>query len=179
MTVLIHTIGHSTRPLEEFIAILKAYGITRVIDVRTVPRSLRNPQFNIETLPEDLKKVGIGYLHMPGVGGLRKPLKTSQNTGWRNTAFRGYADYMQTTEFITALNQLIDIASADKVALMCAEVLPWKCHRSLLSDALVVRSVTVEHILSLTKKYPHRITPWAQIEGQKIIYPPADTSTGG
>src|ERR1700751_4108398 len=133
------TVGHSTRPLGEFIELLRAHGVTRVVDVRTVPRSARTPQFNKTSLPRSLKQAGIGYVHMPGLGGLRHPRRDSINTGWRNASFRGYADYMQTAEFENNLGRLIEIARLDQSATMCAEAVPWRCHRSLIADALTAR----------------------------------------
>jgi len=165
------TIGHSTHPIEEFIRMLEAHGIRQLVDVRTIPRSRRNPQFNRENLPASLEVAGIGYRHMPGLGGLRHARKDSVNTGWRNASFRGYADYMQTPEFCENLNQLIQLASEAPTAIMCAEAVPWRCHRSLIADALVVRGVSVLEILSATKAQPHAITPFAKVEGQKLTYP--------
>ncbi len=171
MSKTIHTIGHSTRTLEEFESLLQAYNIAVIVDVRTVPRSRMNPQFNKETLPSELNKVGIRYLHMPGLGGLRHTLVDSPNTGWRNTSFRGFADYMQTAEFEENLNELIATSTKEMVAVMCAEAVPWRCHRSLIADALAIRKMLVEHILSSTNHYPHKLTTWAQVEGLKITYP--------
>ncbi len=168
---LILTIGHSTRSLEEFIQILKAYSIMEVIDIRTVSRSRHNPQFNRETLPEALDTAGISYLHISGLGGLRHPHPDSQNTGWRNSSFRGFADYMQTNDFVINLEKLIDLATNKRIALMCAEALPWRCHRSLIADALVVRNIRVEHIMSKSHSQPHTITPWALVNGISITYP--------
>ncbi len=171
---IIYTIGHSTRSLEEFIQLLQACSVEDVIDVRTVPRSRYNPQFNRETLPDALDIEGIGYLHFPELGGLRRPLPDSQNTGWRNSSFRGFADYMQTNEFETGLEKLIETARNKRIALMCAEALPWRCHRSLIADALVVRNIKVEHILSINRSQLHSITSWASVNGQRITYPPSN-----
>jgi uncharacterized protein (DUF488 family) len=135
------TIGHSTRPLDEFIRLLKAHGVTRVIDVRTVPRSRHNPQFNRENLPASLRSARISYSHTPELGGLRRTTSTSRNTAWRNLSFRGYADYMQTEEFRSAVDDVIHLAAHERLALMCAESVPWRCHRSLIADALLVRGV--------------------------------------
>jgi len=168
---IILTIGHSTRPLEAFIQLLKAHGVTLVADVRTVPRSRHNPQFNRETLPGQLKVAGIGYVHLPGLGGLRHPRVDSPNRGWRNDAFRGFADYMQTPEFAANLEALIQMAPKERLALMCAEAVPWRCHRSLIADALCLRGVPVEHILGLKGRRPHRLTGFAQVEGLEITYP--------
>ncbi len=169
---LVLTIGHSTRSLEDFIDLLKTHGIEKVIDVRTVPRSRHNPQFNLEILPENLKSVRIGYKHLPGLGGLRHALRDSPNMGWRNSSFRGFADYMQTKEFEEGLGKLISLAQRKRVCLMCAEAVPWRCHRSLIADALQVRSIPVGHITIKSKPQPHRLTPFARVDGTRITYPP-------
>lgn len=169
---LVMTIGHSTRTLDEFIGLLQAHGATCVIDVRTVPQSRHNPQFNKASLPDSLKKAGLGYGHMPGLGGLRHAKRDSPNVGWRNASFRGYADYMQTPEFSQSLEELIRLANQDRIALMCAEAVPWRCHRSLIADALVVHHIRVAHIMSHTHLEPHAITPWARVTGGAITYPP-------
>jgi uncharacterized protein (DUF488 family) len=169
LTIL--TIGHSTRTLDEFVGMLVANGVTLVIDVRTVPRSRHNPQFNKETLPSSLKKYGIKYIHMPDIGGLRRPKHDSENLAWRNNSFRGYADYMQTKEFTDNLLKIIALARENCLALMCAEALPWRCHRSLISDALVVRHVKVEHIISANSLINHQLNEMAHVEGTKITYP--------
>ncbi len=169
---VLFTIGHSTRPIEEFLALLKAYVIQRVVDVRTIPRSRWNPQFGIEVLPQTLNGAGIDYLHMSTLGGLRHPKHDSSNTGWRNASFRGYADYMQTEEFEKALDELVALARERPLAIMCAEAVPWRCHRSLVADALTVRGLAVKHITGLTKASPHRLTPFAKVEGTRILYPP-------
>jgi uncharacterized protein (DUF488 family) len=168
---LICTIGHSTHPLEEFVNLLKKNEVTHLLDVRTVPRSRHNPQFNKETLPDSLRAAGIKYTHLPGLGGLRRARKDSINEGWRNASFRGYADYMQTQEFVENVNQVIELAAHDCCALMCAEAVPWRCHRSLIGDALVVRGVRVEDIIDNHGRKPHSLTPWAQTDGLKIFYP--------
>jgi uncharacterized protein (DUF488 family) len=166
------TIGHSTRPLQTFVELLNAHGVKRLVDVRTVPRSRHNPQFNKESLPESLAAAGITYMHMPGLGGLRHARRDSINTGWRNESFRGYADYMQTPEFEENLAKLIRFARRRGLAIMCAEAVPWRCHRSLIADALTVRGVKVEHISSAKLRNPHALTPWARIEGVHVTYPP-------
>jgi uncharacterized protein (DUF488 family) len=168
---LVLTIGHGTRPLEEFIRLLQALGVQKVADVRTVPRSRHNPQYNQDTLPEALAAAGIGYVHLPGLGGLRHPRKDSPNLGWRNDSFRGFADYMQTPEFKEHLLALIDLARQERLALMCAETLPWRCHRSLIADALTVRGIQVRHIISEHSLQEHRLTPFARVEGVRITYP--------
>lgn len=167
------SIGHSTHSLDEFVGLLLAHGVTCVVDVRTVPRSLHNPQFNKTSLPRSLKKAGLGYVHMPGLGGLRHAKRDSINIGWRNTSFRGYADYMQTTVFEESLNELIRLANQDRVALMCAEALPWRCHRSLIADALLVRGIRTEDIMTLTRSPVHTLTPFAEVHGTLLTYPAA------
>jgi uncharacterized protein (DUF488 family) len=167
----IATIGHSTRPVGVLIALLQAHGVTRLVDVRTVPRSRRHPQFNRGTLPATLRAAGIGYEHAPGLGGLRRPRPDSTNTGWRHPAFRGYADHMQTAEFAASLDALIALGRAQPVAIMCAEAVPWRCHRSLIADALVARAVPVEHIVAPGRSYPHRLTGFARVEGTRVTYP--------
>jgi uncharacterized protein (DUF488 family) len=166
------TIGHSTRPIVEFIDILQAHGVELLGDVRTVPKSRHNPQFNRETLPASLAAAGIDYRHLPGLGGLRHPRKDSTNTGWRNHSFRGYADYMQTAQFRDSVEELIRLGRQKRTAIMCAEALPWRCHRSLVADALNVRGVPVVEILSETSWRMHELTPFARIDGGKITYPP-------
>jgi uncharacterized protein (DUF488 family) len=170
--VVIFTIGHSTRPVSEFIEILRAFGIEKVVDVRTIPRSRHNPQFSGDALRESLKEAGIGYIHMKGLGGLRHALKDSPNTGWRNAAFRGFADYMQAEEFEESLVKLIETAAKRTTVIMCAEAVPWRCHRSLIGDALFVRGVDVRHIMSARSAKDHTLTPWAKARGNKITYPP-------
>jgi len=165
------TIGHSTRTLEEFVQLLEVYGVTLVVDVRTVPRSRHNPQFNKETLPISLKHYGIRYKHIPEIGGFRHPKHESVNTAWKNSGFRGYADYMQTQEFTDSLLKIVVLARENRLALMCAEALPWRCHRNLLSDALVVRHIKVEHIISKDSVINHELNSLAQVEGTKITYP--------
>lgn len=165
------TIGHSTRTLDEFIGLLQAHGATRVVDVRTVPRSRHNPQFNKDSLPDSLKKAGLGYIHMPGLGGLRHAKCDSLNAGWRNASFRGYADYMQTPEFEQNLKELIGLAYHDRIALMCAEAVPWRCHRSLIADALLVHGIRAEDIMNPTRRQVHTLTPFAKVRGATITYP--------
>ncbi len=169
--LVVLTIGHSTRVLEDFISLLLEYGVQKVVDVRTIPRSRHNPQYNREALRDSLKAVGIGYVHMAGLGGLRHSVPDSQNAGWRNLSFRGFADYMQKEEFKNSLQELIELTKTERLALMCAEAVPWRCHRSLIADALSVRGVQVEHILSSTSLQSHKITPWAKVNGTLITYP--------
>jgi uncharacterized protein (DUF488 family) len=173
---VVQTIGHSTRTLEVFIQFLNLHTVRKIVDVRTVPRSRHNPQFNQETLPGNLRAAGIGYLHMPGLGGLRRPRPNSPNTGWHNSSFRAFADYMQMQEFDDSLQKIVLLASQERIALMCAEAVPWRCHRSLIADALMVRGICVEHILSQTRCQPHALTPWAQVHGTHLTYPPPPKS---
>jgi uncharacterized protein (DUF488 family) len=168
---LVMTIGHSTHTIEEFIRLLQAHGATCVVDVRTVPRSRHNAQFNKTSLPRSLKKAGLGYVHTPGLGGLRHAKRDSPNLGWRNASFRGYADYMQTPEFTQSLEELIRLANQDRIVLMCAEAVPWRCHRSLIADALLVRGIRTEDIMSATRRQSHTLTPFAKVRGTTITYP--------
>jgi uncharacterized protein (DUF488 family) len=165
------TIGHSTRALDKFIGLLQAHAVSRVVDVRTVPRSRHNPQFNQDSLPDSLKKAGLGYVHLPGLGGLRHAKRDSINVGWRNASFRGYADYMQTPEFERRLEELIQLAKQEQIAIMCAEALPWRCHRSLIADALLVRGIGTEDIMSLTHRSVHTLTSFAKVRGTSVTYP--------
>jgi uncharacterized protein (DUF488 family) len=169
----VFTIGHSTRPIEDFIALLKAHEIKLLVDVRTIPRSRHNPQFNRDTLPDSLRPAHIDYRHMPELGGLRHARKDSTNLGWRNLSFRGFADYMQTPEFEKALEHLIKESQSHRTAIMCAEAVPWRCHRSLIADALVARGMEVLEISSLTRTQPHKMTPFARLEGTQVHYPSA------
>jgi uncharacterized protein (DUF488 family) len=170
MSSLLFTVGHSTRTAEEFIELLKAHRIELLVDVRTVPRSRHNPQFNRDTLPETLRRAGMGYLHLGELGGLRKPRADSPNTAWRNLSFRGYADYMETQEFEQGLARLVDEAGKRRTTVMCAEAVPWRCHRSLIGDALVARGMEVFELSSATRTQPHRMTPFARVEGTRISY---------
>lgn len=167
----IWTIGHSTRPIDEFIDFMRAHEIRLLVDVRTIPRSRHNPQFNADSLAESLKQAGLRSVHMPTLGGLRKTRKDSINNGWRNASFRGYADYMQTEEFQRALEELMAYGTDMKTAIMCAEAVPWRCHRSLIADALVMYGWKVRHILSQVKADEHRLTPFAVIDGTTVVYP--------
>ena len=171
---IVLTIGHSTRTLEAFIVLLQAHGATRVVDVRTVPRSRHNPQFDKASLPSSLKKAGLSYVHLPGLGGLRHVRRDSVNRGWRNASFRGYADYMQTPKFAQSLDECIQLASQARIVLMCAEAVPWRCHRSLIGDALLIRGIRTEDIMSATRRQVHTLTPFAQVRGATITYPSED-----
>jgi uncharacterized protein (DUF488 family) len=168
---VVYTIGHSTHPIDEFLLILNTYSINLLTDIRTVPRSRHNPQYEQAEFRESLRRKNIGYVHMPSLGGLRHARKDSVNTGWKNASFRGYADYMQTKEFGVAMAELVALAEKGRTAIMCAEAVPWRCHRSLVSDALLVRGVEVIDILSGTNAKPHKITPWAVVQDQQITYP--------
>ncbi len=168
----IFTAGHSTLPIERFIALLQTYGIERLVDIRTVPRSRHNPQFNDTAMANSLPAQRVEYVHMQALGGLRHARKDSPNTGWRNDSFRGYADYMQTTAFQDALEALIHMSRQKRVAIMCAEAVPWRCHRSLVADALSVRGLPVIEILSESSYRIHKLTPFAEVEGVRITYPP-------
>jgi uncharacterized protein (DUF488 family) len=165
------TIGHSNRTLDEFVQMLVAHTVQRVVDVRTVPRSRHNPQYNLDALPASLAAHGIAHSHMPGLGGLRKTHADSPNTGWRNLSFRGYADYMQTEAFERELEAFIELAMRERCALMCAEAVPWRCHRSLIGDALVVRGFDVQDIYGVQPTRSHKLTPFAQVDGTHVTYP--------
>ena len=171
MPVSLWTLGHSTRPIDEFIGLLRAHQTSLLVDVRTVPRSRYNPQFNRDTLAQSLRDGGIAYRHCPELGGLRKPTNDSVNRGWRNESFRGYADYMQTEEFSNALEELMADSRLQPTAIMCAEAVPWRCHRSLIADALVSRGWDVRHIMSPEKATPHLLTSFAQVENGRLTYP--------
>jgi hypothetical protein len=168
---LVCTIGHSNRPLDEFLDLLRDNGITHLLDVRTVPRSRHNPHFAQDSLPHSLQDAGISYTHLASLGGLRRTRPDSPNAGWRNTSFRGYADYMQTEEFRAQVESLVRQAPQERFVLMCAEAVPWRCHRSLIADALLVRGVRVEHIIGPQARKPHSITSFAQVDGTNVTYP--------
>jgi uncharacterized protein (DUF488 family) len=168
------TIGHSTRAIETFLELLRAHGVKRLVDVRTIPRSRYNPQFHSDALAATLGDCGIGYTSMKELGGLRHARSDSPNTGWRNLSFRGYADYMQTPESAAGLAALIELARTQKTAIMCAEAVPWRCHRSLIADALLVRGCAVAHIMSASEAQPHSLTSFARVRGERIIYPSVD-----
>jgi uncharacterized protein (DUF488 family) len=170
MSRTIFVIGHSTMPVERFIKILLAHSVTVLVDIRRIPWSRHNPQFNSDALEKSLKEAGIGYVHLKELGGLRRPSKDSENTGWRNLSFRGYADYMQTEEFKVGLDKLIALSKAETAAIMCAEGSPFRCHRSLVADALTVRGVKAVHISSEHRDKLHVLTPFAVVYGQRISY---------
>jgi len=170
-SVRVDTIGHSTRTLDELVALLRAFDVSVLVDVRTIPHSRHNPQFNRDALRAALPRRGIRYVHLPALGGLRRTRKDSPNTGWRNASFRGFADYMLTDEFEIGLAELRGLAKEGRVAIMCAEAVPWRCHRSLIADALTVRGAQVEHITGPERSHPHRLTAFARVEGTRITYP--------
>jgi len=173
------TVGHSTRPIEAFLELLQSHRVTQLVDVRTVPRSRYNPQFNHEALQASLKGAGIGYAHAPGLGGFRRPAPDSPNAGWRNLSFRGYADYMQTPDFDAELRSLLELARTDRVALMCAEAVPWRCHRSLIADALTAHGVTTCEIAGPKRLQPHRLAPFACVHDETVTYPPESHDAAG
>jgi len=169
--IAIYVIGHSTVSVERFVRILLAHSIIMLVDIRKIPRSSHNPQFNSDALEKSLKEAGIGYFHLKELGGLRRPSKDSENTAWRNLSFRGYADYMQTKEFEAGLDRLIALSRSGNVAIMCAEGNPYRCHRSLVADALTVRGIRAVHISSRKAGRPHRMTSFAEIVNRRILYP--------
>jgi len=167
----VFTIGHSTRPIGEFVELLRSHGIRQILDIRTIPKSRHNPQFNADSLAASLDAAGIGYIHLKELGGLRRAKRDSVNLGWRNASFRGFADYMQTPEFAGALDLAIRLATDRPTALMCAEAVPWRCHRSLVADALVVRGIRVLEIVSAAGPKEHTLTSFALVRGAIITYP--------
>ncbi len=172
------TIGHSTRAIGEFTELLRAHAVTLLVDVRTVPRSRHNPQFNSDALPGSLAAAGIRYRHMPGLGGLRHARRDSPNRGWQNASFRGFADYMLTEEFAVNLRELMVLAGNERVAVMCAEAVPWRCHRSLIADALLVRGWSVAHIMGKGAPHAHELTRFARLEGGVLVYPAEEEREG-
>ena len=169
--LVVMTIGHSIRPTKEFIHLLKAHQVKRLVDVRTVPRSRHNPQFNRSELSPALHSARLHYSYMPGLGGFRHARRDSLNTGWHNASFRGFADYMQTPEFRENLDNLIKLAKSERIAIMCAEAVPWRCHRSLIADALLARGIEVREITSAIRTRPHALTPWGNVNGMQVTYP--------
>lgn len=174
----IYTVGHSTRDIEAFVHLLKAYGIKTVVDVRKIAKSRHNPQYNESELRASLPAHNISYLRMEGLGGLRHTTKASMNTAWENLSFRGYADYMQTPAFTESIEQLVKVATETQTVLMCAEAVPWRCHRSLIGDALVIRNIPVVDIMSEKSSRPHKLTPFAHVEGKTITYPAVHVGAG-
>jgi len=167
----IYTIGHSTHAMDRFIKILQTYQIELVVDIRSIPRSHHNYQFNENELKHDLEQIDIGYIHLKELGGLRHTTKFSINTAWKNSSFRGFADFMQTKEFEKGIEQLVKLAGEKQTVIMCAEAVPWRCHRSLIGDALIVRNIEVVDIMNERTSSEHKITPWAKIDGVMITYP--------
>ena len=165
------TIGHSTRTWKEFLEILRAHHVKRIVDVRSIPRSRHNPQFDQQTLRKKLRAAKIGYVHLRKLGGRRHARRDSLNMAWRNTSFRGFADYMQTAEFVTGLQRLIKLARNKRSAIMCAEAVPWRCHRSLIGDALTARGIQVKDIMNAKTSRPHAITSFARVRGNRVTYP--------
>ncbi len=174
LTVL--TVGHSTRTWKMFLDLLRAHGVKRVVDVRSIPRSRHNPQFSQEILRTKLRAARIGYVHLRRLGGLRHARRDSPNMGWRNTSFRGFADYMQTSEFDAGLQRLLKLARQKRSALMCAEAVPWRCHRSLIGDALVVRGIRVDDIMSEKTSRAHSLTSFARVRKNRVTYPATSPS---
>ena len=169
--LVLMTIGHSTRSAGDFIHLLKSNGIKRLVDVRTVPRSRHNPQFNRTALSPTLHSARLHYTYMPGLGGFRHSRSDSINTGWHNSSFRGFADYMQTPEFEESLVALIELAQQERTAIMCAEAVPWRCHRSLIADALLARGIEVHEITGVARTKLHTLTPWARVKDTRVTYP--------
>lgn len=172
------TIGHSNRTWIDFLELLRAYRIKRVIDVRSIPRSRHNPQFNRETLSTKLRAARIRYVHLRKLGGRHHARRDSPNMGWRNASFRGFADYMQTSEFEAGLQRLMKLAGQKRSAIMCAEAVPWRCHRSLIADALTVRGMRVDDIMSLKRSQIHSLIPFARVRGLRITYPAGNFGDG-
>jgi len=166
----VFTVGHSTRMLETLIDLLAGATIVRLVDVRTVPRSRTHPQFDRAALPAALAGAGIGYTHLPGLGGLRRPRPDSIHGVWRNASFRGYADHMETPVFAAELEALIALAGAERTAIMCAEAVPCRCHRWLIADALVARGIPVGHLLEAGRVEPHVLTRWARVVSGRVRY---------
>lgn len=174
----IYTIGHSNRSIEDFIALLEENGIEALVDIRTIPKSRTNPQFGQDQLPGSVESTGIQYIYMKDLGGLRKTTSDSPNAGWRNLSFRGYADYMQTDAFADTIEALIELGERNTAAIMCAEAVPWRCHRSLVGDAMLVRGHEVIDIMGPGKTKPNPLTPFAEVDGTTITYPPYGDNAG-
>ena len=172
---VIFTIGHSIHPINEFLELLQAHGIKEIVDVRSIPMSRHNPQFNSATLKQSLQQANIKYKLLKRLGGLRHTTKDSINLGWHNTSFRGFADYMASSEFMEGLGMLTKIAKTRNTAIMCAEAVPWRCHRSLIADALTKKGWLVRDIMSRTTATKHRLTSFLKIKKGQIIYPARDT----
>lgn len=173
MTGTIFTIGHSTHPIDEFVELLRAHGVTQLVDIRTIAKSRHNPQFGQDLLSVSLPENDIAYQRLEALGGLRHTTKASVNGEWKNASFRGYADYMQTDAFEAGIADLLALAEETPTAIMCAEAVPWRCHRSLVGDALVVRGVEVLDIMTAKSAKPHTLTSFARVDGTRVTYPPA------
>ena len=171
MTTCVYTIGHSTRSLEDFVGLLSLFGVRLIADVRSIPHSAHSPQFDIAALQRSLPERGISYVHLAELGGFRQPKPASLNCGWRNERFRGYVDYMQTQEFADGVDRLSVLARRSRTAIMCAEAVPWRCHRSLIADALLIRGIDVIDIIGAHSAGPHRLTPFASVRGTSVTYP--------
>lgn len=174
----IFTVGHSTHPIDEFVDLLRAHGVGQVVDIRTIAKSRHNPQFWGDAMRESLPANGIAYQRLEALGGLRPASKDSPNGEWKNKSFRGYADYMQTDAFAAGLDELLALAEQTPTAIMCAEAVPWRCHRSLVGDALLVRDVEVLDIMTPKSAKPHKLTRFAHVEGTTITYPPVAEESG-
>lgn len=172
---MLFTIGHSTHPIEEFTDLLGAHGVDHLVDIRTVPRSRTNPQYNLDALPDALAAKGIGHEYLPGLGGLRRARPDSVNTAWRNKSFQGYADHMDSEEFSEALGRLGQRVAERTVAIMCAEALWWRCHRSLVAEAMIVRGHEVGHVMPDGRVVPATLRDFAVVDGVSITYPGAAT----
>ncbi|MGE0227122.1 MAG: DUF488 family protein [Dehalococcoidia bacterium] len=171
------TVGHSTRSFEELVGVLRspeAEPIGVLVDIRTVPKSRRHPHFSLEALAAELPRREIVYVHLQALGGFRRPATDSTNGAWRNESFRGYADYMQTPAFEEAVAALLDVARGARTAVMCSEAMPWRCHRTLVADAVAARGVQVTHLLSAAKAQAHTLTSFARVEGERVTYPAMD-----
>lgn len=173
----LYTIGHSTRSMEEFVALLRGHGVEQVADVRSIPKSRHCPQFHIDALGPALRAAGLGYAHLRALGGRRSTRKDSPNTGWRNASFRGYADYMGTAEFARGLEELIAMAGGQPTAIMCAEAVPWRCHRALIADAMTLRGWDVREIMSAAPARTHTLTPFLRVIDGKLQYPDFDVAS--
>jgi uncharacterized protein (DUF488 family) len=167
----IFTVGHSTRSIDEFVELLRAHGIKEIVDIRSIPQSRHNPQFNADDLKQSLQREHMSYKNIKELGGLRRAKKDSINLGWRNASFRGFADYMATQEFSEGLEALTKIATARETAIMCAEAVPWRCHRSLIADALTKKGWMVRDIMSRTFAARHRLTPFLKMRKGQLVYP--------
>ena len=168
--MVVYTVGHSTRSLDELLALLAAHRIAGIADVRRFPASRRHPHFAREALARALAEHDIAYDWLPGLGGRREARPDSPHVAWRSAAFRGYADHMETPEFDQECARLLELAAARPTALLCAEAVPWRCHRQLIADALVARGIEVRHVLGASGTSLHRLTPFARLDGERVVY---------